>query len=130
MTSGRIRDLGTLLLASAVTVMALATSGCGDSLPLTHSETPCITPGQTATIKIHTAPATELSFAVQDDFGGQLQPSIPTVTTDGGGNATIDWHSPTKLTTTTLHFLLTARKGSLRANRDIHVIVGGNGRSC
>jgi hypothetical protein len=130
MKAGSLCGLSLSMRLSATTLMVLMFTACGQSLSLTHSETACVYPGQTATIKVHTEPDTQLTFVVQDDFGGELNPKIPTLTTDKSGNATIDWHSPSSLTTTTLHFLLTARKGSLRANRDIHVIVGGNGRSC
>ena len=130
MSTGRRRLPIFVMMSSAITLVVFALSACGDSLALSHSETPCIYPGQTASIKIHTNAGAQLSFDVQDDFGGSLAPKIPPMTTDSSGDATITWQSPSSLTTTTLHLLLTARKGSLRATRDIHVIVGGNGRSC
>jgi hypothetical protein len=108
----------------------MAMAGCGNNLTLSHTETVCITPGETVTIKIETQPGTELSFQVQDDFGGDLSPRIPAVVTDSSGRATVTWKSPQRLSTTTLHFLVTAKKGDQRTNRDLHVVVGGNGRSC
>jgi hypothetical protein len=50
--------------------------------------------------------------------------------TDSGGKATVTWRSPNGLSTTTLHFIVTAKNGDQRTSRDIHVVVGGNGRSC
>ena len=115
----------------AAPMLAVATvAACGGNLSLSHSETSCITPGQAVTIHIQTSPGTELNFQVQDDFGGDLTPTIPPVTTDSGGKATVSWRSPSQISTTTLHFIVTARNGDLRASRDIHVVVGGNGRSC
>lgn len=119
-----------LAAAGCAAVLATALVGCGQSLSLTHTETPCITPGQVVTLET-TAPAgTTLHYEVQDDFGGDLSPSIPPMTVPSSGHATVTWQSPDKLSTTTLHFLLTARDGSQAASRDIHVVVGGNGRSC
>jgi hypothetical protein len=115
---------------AVVLAVGMAIGGCGNNLTLSHSETACITPAQTVTIKIETAPGTELSFHVQDDFGGDLSPRIPPLVTDSNGRATVTWESPARLSTTTLHFLLAAKKGDQRTNRDIHVVVGGNGRSC
>jgi hypothetical protein len=119
-----VRRITALMLAVA-TVAA-----CGGNLSLSHTETACITPGQAVTIHIQTSPGTELSFQVQDDFGGDLTPRVPPVTTDSGGKATVSWRSPTKISTTTLHFIVTAKNGDQRSSRDIHVVVGGNGRSC
>ena len=112
-------------------LMALLTlTGCGNNLTLSHTETACITPGQPVTIQIETAPGTQLSFQVQDDFAGEVGPRIPSRVTDSNGRATIVWKSAARLSTTTLHFLVTAKKGDQRTNRDIHVVVGGNGRNC
>lgn len=115
-------------LTAALTTAALA--ACGQSLTVEHSETPCITPGQVVTLKTTAPPGTTLSYQVQDDFGGGLSPSIPPVTVGSSGHAQVTWRSPDRLSTTTLHFLLTARDGDRAASRDIHVVVGGNGRSC
>ena len=117
-------------VAAVVLVLAMAMAGCGNNLALNHTETACITPGQRVTIKIETAPGAQLSFQVQDDFGGEVSPRIPTMVADSSGKATVTWQSPARLSTTTLHFLVTAKKDDQRANRDIHVVVGGNGRSC
>jgi hypothetical protein len=108
----------------------LAGVGCGDTLSLKHSETPCVYPGQLVTLHTSVPPGTTLSYRVLDDFGGELMPRIPPVTADRSGQATVTWQSPTSLSTTTLHFHLTAREGNRRVDRDIHVVVGGNGRSC
>ena len=116
------------IIAAFITLLVCACGG--SSLQLAISETECIYPGQTVTIKVHTNPRTELSFVVQDDFGNELEPKIPATTTDGNGDATITWRSPSSLSTTAVHFELTARDSSLQADRDVHVIVGGNGRSC
>lgn len=117
----------TALLVGAVCVVSL--SACGDSLTLTHSETPCVRPGQTVTLHTHTKQGSTISYVVQDDFGGTLG-TIPPTKTDASGDLSVMWTAPAHLSTTTLHFLLTARNGNLRTARDIHVIVGGNGRSC
>lgn len=116
------------LVAIAGAVLGLA--ACGNNLTLSHTETPCITPGQTATLNTQTAAGAQLTYQVQDDFGGEIGPKIAPVTTDAGGKATVTWKSPAQLSTTTLHFLLTAKSGDQRTNRDIHVVVGGNGRNC
>lgn len=119
-----------LAAAGCAAVLAVASGACGQSLSLSHTETPCIVPGQVVTLET-TAPAgTMLRYQVQDDFGGDLDPTIPPVTVPSSGHATVTWQSPDRLSTTTLHFLLTARDGNLAASRDIHVVVGGNGRSC
>jgi hypothetical protein len=104
--------------------------GCGNNLSLSHTETACITPGQTVTLNTQTQPNTELSYQVQDDFGGESGPKIAPLSTDSTGKASVTWRSPGQLSTTTLHFLLAAKNGDSRTNRDIHVVVGGNGRSC
>jgi len=117
-----------LLAAGAATACLL--SACGNNLSLSHSETPCITPGQTVTLNTQTASGAQLTYDVQDDFGGEVGSRIAPVTTDASGKATVKWTSPSQLSTTTLHFLLTAKNGDSRTNRDIHVVVGGNGRSC
>jgi hypothetical protein len=117
-------------LVSLAALSTLALSACGNSLALTHSETPCITPGQTASLTTQAPPGTQLSYQVQDDFGGEVPPTIPPVTIGSSGKVTVTWTSPSSMGTTTLHFLLTAKNGDQRANRDIHVIVGGNGRTC
>jgi hypothetical protein len=109
---------------------ALGLGGCGNSLALTHSETPCITPGQTVSLTTEAPPGTQLSYQVQDDFAGDMTPAISPVTIGSSGKVTVTWTSPSQLATTTIHFLLSARNGDQRANRDIHVVVGGNGRSC
>ena len=118
------------VLAPLAALLMLALNGCGNSLALTHSETPCINPGQTVSLTTAAAPGTQLSYQVQDDFAGDVSPSISPVTIGSSGKITVTWASPNRLGTTTLHFLLTARNGDLRANRDIHVVVGGNGRNC
>jgi hypothetical protein len=115
---------------TALLLAAAALAACGGNLSLSHTENACITPGQTVTINIQTSPGTELNFQVQDDFGGDLTPRIARVTTDSGGKATVSWSSPSQLSTTTLHFIVTAKNGDQRTSRDIHVVVGGNGRSC
>ncbi|MFY9616352.1 MAG: hypothetical protein WAT58_13225 [Candidatus Dormiibacterota bacterium] len=118
------RAIGLLLAAALM-------AACGSSgLNLQVTSTPCITAGQLVTITIMTSPGAELDWQVQDDFGGELNPKISPVTTDSGGKATVTWQSPSQLSTTTLHFLLTAKKDTARASRDIHVAVGGNGRAC
>ncbi|HXA41917.1 MAG TPA: hypothetical protein VNV65_03280 [Candidatus Solibacter sp.] len=117
------------LLATGAAI-ACALAGCGSNLSLSHSETPCITPGQVVTLNTQTAAGSQLSYDVQDDFGGEVGSKIAPVTTDSSGKATVTWQSPSRLSTTTLHFLLTAKNGDSRTNRDIHVVVGGNGRSC
>ena len=114
----------------ALPALAVLLGACGSSLDVSHTETPCISPGQVATITTHTPPGTQLSYTVQDDFGGTLEPAIAALTADAKGDATVTWQSPGQLSTTTLHFLLTAVNGGDRATRDIHVVVGGNGRSC
>lgn len=116
-------------LAGAMLGLLAVLSGCGNSLPLTHSETACVHPGETVTLHTHTDPDTTVGYVVQDDFGGTIA-TIPAQTTDPSGNLTVTWQAPGQLSTTTLHFLLTARHGDLRANRDVHVVVGGNGRTC
>lgn len=113
-----------------MTLMVAAMAGCGSSLDVSTTQTACITPGQPVTLHVHTLPSTQLTWSVQDDFTGDLAPAIPAQTTDSGGNATTTWQSPGQLSTTTLHFLLVAVNGDQRANRDIHVVVGGNGRQC
>jgi hypothetical protein len=118
------------IAAGVAVVVAALLSGCGNNLSLSHTETVCITPGQVVTLNTQTDPNTQLSYQVQDDFGGEIGPTIPPLTTDASGKATVTWHSPSQLSTTTLHFLLTARNGDNRTNRDIHVVVGGNGRGC
>jgi hypothetical protein len=120
-----------LLVGGIALLLTLAlAAGCGQSLSLQHSETPCIVPGQVVTLRTTAPPGTTLRYGVQDDFGGDLSPTIPPVTVGPKGNATVTWQSPSRLSTTTLHFLLTARDGDRVASRDIHVVVGGNGRSC
>ena len=110
--------------------LAAILCGCGNNLSLSHTETACITPGQTVTLNTQTDPNTQLTYQVQDDFGGDIGGKIPPVTTDSSGKAAVTWRSPSQLSTTTLHFLLTATNGDKRSNRDVHVVVGGNGRSC
>ena len=122
-----MRIASVLLAAAALAVLAGA--ACGNALTLTHTETACVYPGQTVTLHTHTQPGSTLKYTVQDDFGGVIG-TIAAATADSNGDVTVIWKSPSRLSTTTLHFLLTARSGSLRASRDIHVIVGGNGRSC
>jgi hypothetical protein len=117
------------LVAVAVLVLALGLGACGQALDLSHTETACIKPGETVTLQTTTAAGTTLSYKVQDDFGGDIG-SVGPVTVGGDGKASVSWPSPQQLSTTTLHFLLTAANGDKRANRDIHVVVGGNGRSC
>jgi hypothetical protein len=115
---------------AALLGIALTLGACGQTLSLSHTETPCIVAGQVVTLET-TAPAgTTLHYEVQDDFGGALTPAIPPVTVPSSGHVTVTWPSPDRLSTTTLHFLLTARDGDVAASRDIHVVVGGNGRSC
>ena len=115
---------------AAVVLGALLLSACGSSIDISHTETPCITPGQTATVTITAPPGTQLTVTVQDDFGGTLQPAVAPLTTDANGKATITWQSPSQLSTTTLHFIVNATHGTDHATRDVHVVVGGNGRSC
>jgi hypothetical protein len=114
----------------ALGALVLGLSACGNSLALTHSETPCITPGQTVSLTTEAAPGTQLSYQVQDDFAGEISPGIAPVTIGSSGKIRVSWTSPSHLATTTIHFLLTARNGDQRTNRDVHVVVGGNGRSC
>ncbi|MEA2682544.1 MAG: hypothetical protein QOK05_872 [Chloroflexota bacterium] len=109
--------------------VALGLGGCGQALDLTHTETACITPGQKVTLQTTTMPGTTLTYKVQDDFGGDVG-TVGPVIVGNDGKASVSWQSPTQLSTTTLHFLVTAANGDKRANRDIHVVVGGNGRSC
>lgn len=118
-----------IALGLAVALAAIL-SGCGSNLSLSHTETSCITPGQTVTLNTQTDPNTQLTYQVQDDFGGEVGPKIPPLTTDSTGKTTLTWPSPNQLSTTTLHFLLTAKNGDKRTNRDLHVVVGGNGRRC
>lgn len=113
---------------AAVALLTLA--ACGNVLQISHTETACIHPGDTASVTVTAPSGTDLSFQVQDDFGGNLSPSIPQTHVGADGKATVTWQSPASLSTTTLHFLLTAKSGGARTNRDIHVAVGGNGRSC
>lgn len=110
--------------------MVTALAACGESLDVSTTQTACITPGQPVTLHVHTLPASQLSWSVQDDFTGDVAPAIPGQTTDGNGDATVTWQSPAQLSTTTLHFLLVAVNAGKRANRDIHVVIGGNGRQC
>lgn len=119
-----------LARVGAAVVALVALGGCGEALSVQHTETPCIVPGQVVTLKTSAPPGTTLSYQVQDDFGGSLSPSIAPVTVGPSGTATVTWQSPDRLSTTTLHFLLTARDDGRAASRDIHVVVGGNGRSC
>jgi hypothetical protein len=109
-------------------VLALLTA-CGQGLALTHTETKCIKPGEMVTVEITTTPGTLLSTRVQDDFGGDLD-TIPPLTVGGDGKATLKWQSPPQLPTTTLHVVVSAANGEQRTSRDIHVVVGGNGRAC
>ncbi|MHB8508514.1 MAG: hypothetical protein ACYDGR_07675 [Candidatus Dormibacteria bacterium] len=118
-----------LISLAVATLVGLSLGGCGKQLTLTHSETSCITPGGKVELDVTTTPGTIVTYKVQDDFSGDLGSVGPvTVGSDGNGHAT--WQSPRQLSTTTLHFILTAANGDLRANRDIHVVVGGNGRNC
>lgn len=114
----------------AVTLAVIAASACGSSLDINHTETPCIAPGQPATVTVTTMPGTQLTVNVQDDFGGTLGPAVAPLTTDASGKASFTWQSPAQLSTTTLHFIVNATHASDHASRDIHVVVGGNGRSC
>jgi hypothetical protein len=115
-------------LAAAILLGALI-SACGSALSLTHTETPCVTPGGTVTLQTTTDPGTVLSYKVQDDFGGGIGTLGP-VTAGSDGKASITWQAPAALSTTTIHFILAAANGDKRASRDLHVVVGGNGRSC
>jgi hypothetical protein len=123
-----MRSLRVVLLVLAASAWLL--SGCGQGLTLSHSETTCINPGQVVTLKTEAPEGTELTYKIEDDFGAAVAPAIPPVKTDGSGKATVTWQSPSSLSTTAVHFNLTAKKGSETATRDIHVEVGGSGRSC
>jgi hypothetical protein len=114
-------------LAPAAALALLAS--CSQALAVSHTETPCVTAGQTATVTVTTEPGATVSFKVQDDFGGDLG-AIGPVTAAPDGKATVTWKAPATLSTTTLHFILSAVHADKRAGRDIHVVVGGNGRSC
>ena len=115
-------------LAAAILLSALLTA-CGSALTLAHTETPCVTPAGKVTLDTSTDPGTVLSYKVQDDFGGAIG-SLGPITVGSDGKASISWQAPADLSTTTIHFILAAANGDKRANRDIHVVVGGNGRSC
>jgi len=103
--------------------------GCGAALDLQHHETACVSAGGTVNLQTTTEAGTVISYKVQDDFGGDVG-KVGAVTAGSDGKASASWQAPAQLSTTTLHFLLTAAHGDRRASRDIHVIVGGNGRSC
>jgi hypothetical protein len=81
------------------------------------------------TLQTTTDAGTVLNYKVQDDFGGVIATLSP-VTVGSDGKALVTWQAPADLATTTVHFILAAANGDKRASRDIHVIVGGNGRSC
>jgi hypothetical protein len=81
--------------------------------------------------------ASVLSATAQAGCGGSLALShtktaclTPGQTTDVSGKAAVTWRLPTQLSTTTLLIIVTAKPGDQRTSRDIHVVVGGNGRSC
>ena len=116
--------------AGVLALLLIAACGGQAGLQLRHSEPACFTPGQTVSLSFHTEPSSDLNFSVQDDFGGTLEPAIAPVTTDANGDAMVTWQSPRQLATTTVHFVVVARHGSATATHDVHVIVGGNGRSC
>jgi hypothetical protein len=115
-------------LIGLLLVPVIAACG-GGTLALSHTETACITPGQTVKLDTTTEPGATLSYKIQDDFGGDIG-SLPTITAGADGKASTTWQSPPTLSTTTLHFILNAQHGDKRYSRDIHVVVGGNGRSC
>jgi len=117
-------------MLSVLAAAGLLLSACAEDLALSHTETPCINAGQTATVTVTTAPGASMDWKVQDDFGGDISPPIASTTADSGGKSSVTWQSPKSLTTTTLHFIVDAKSGNKRAHRDIHVVVGGNGRSC
>jgi len=114
----------------SIVILVATLSACGNVLEISHSETPCITAGQVATLTTKGPPGTVLTYEVKDDFGASLTPAIPPITIGSSGEATARWQSPPTLTTTAVHFDMTAKNGGAQTNRDIHVEVAGNGRSC
>jgi hypothetical protein len=112
-------------------LVVLAFAGCSsNNLAIQSSGTACIVPGQVVNLEITTEPGTELTIQAQDDFAGEIPPPVTSSTAGASGKASISWQSPGTLSTTTVHFIVSGRNGERRASKDIHVIVGANGRSC
>ena len=59
-------------LAAAILLGGLI-SACGSALSLTHTETPCVTPGGTVTLHTTTYPLDAINDAMADLDGGRLQ---------------------------------------------------------
>ena len=111
-------------------LLAALLTGCGGSFDLNHQQPACAHAADRLPITI-TAPAgTRLHVQVQDDFGGDLSPAIPDTTVPAQGPATLTWTVPGGLSTSTLHFLLTASNDSGQVSRDIHVRLKQAGDAC
>ncbi len=116
---------------AALVALGVALAGCGSGgLPLSHHGTSCVHPGDTVTVETKTSPGTRLVAVVEDDFGGIIPPDPRPVDVPGSGSATLTWKSPPQLSTTLLHFLLTARHQGIEKRVDVHVRVRQPGRSC
>ncbi|MEA2645451.1 MAG: hypothetical protein QOE92_534 [Chloroflexota bacterium] len=117
--------------ALAMAAVLVGAAGCSSgNLTIQSAGSTCITPGQAAKVDLTTEPGTQLSFQVQDDFGGEISPPVAPITADGSGHASFTWPAPGQLSTTTVHFITTAKNADRTSSKDIHAVVGGNGRSC
>jgi hypothetical protein len=117
--------------AVVATAALLALAGCGSGgLPLGHSATGCIHPGDMVTVQVKTTPGTRLVAVVEDDFGSVIPPDPPELQVPAGGSATWTWRSPPQLSTVLLHYLVTARHQGIEKRVDVHVRVKQPGKAC
>lgn len=109
--------------------MALTACG-GGGLPLSHEATNCVHPGDTVVVRTQTTPGTRLVAVVEDDFGSIIAPDPKPIDVPSSGAATMTWQSPPRLSTTRLHFWVTARHQGIEKRVDVHVRVRQPGRAC
>jgi predicted small lipoprotein YifL len=125
---GRMRRRLRLLAALA---LAAALAACGNGgLPLSNEATNCVHPGEMVTVRTQTTPGTRLVAVVEDDSGGIIAPDPRPVQVPSSGIATMTWGSPPQLSTSRLHFWVTARHQGIEKRVDIHVRVSQPGTSC
>ena len=115
----------------ACLALGVALTACGGGgLPLSHEATNCVHPGDTVVVRTQTTPGTRLVAVVEDDFGSIIAPDPKPIDVPSSGAATMTWQSPPRLSTTRLHFWVTARHQGIEKRVDVHVRVRQPGRAC